>query len=357
MTVPILCLSSAKHPRYRDDVIRAVALPEGSEVKFRYEEAIVDDALMGPLAKGKLDENDVLIAHVDISDKDEGVSVVPCRWAHLVSSQRWGSFFVLQLRLGKLACTLQPDELYTNLPGDLPYFDAALGKWAGKWCGRLARETTAIGEAETTEEWQSVARALWQRAGFQTEPFFFRVDGLFKLGNGAEQPLTGEGYALTGNTEYEIRIVHFTPVDDEHSDQRLGPVHGLHVEVDEPLKLRSDQTMSVDSPYDVKSIRFATGSPDRTVPVKIRLRRIDGSVDGDPLCPIELVLPARIKGRLRRSVTFGLLIGGLLSAQQLVTILTRENSSALPIESIIALTVFIGLMTGLMAVLGLRKPL
>lgn len=47
----LLCLSSGFTPRYRDDVLRAISMPSGSHLRFRYELSLIPVSLK-PLIAG-----------------------------------------------------------------------------------------------------------------------------------------------------------------------------------------------------------------------------------------------------------------------------------------------------------------
>jgi hypothetical protein len=50
----LVLLSSGATRRYRDDIIRVLALPKGAELQFRYDRRYIDDALLTGIDTNKV---------------------------------------------------------------------------------------------------------------------------------------------------------------------------------------------------------------------------------------------------------------------------------------------------------------
>jgi len=47
----LLCLSSGFTPRYREHVLRAISMPSGSRLRFRYELSLIPESLKPLIAR------------------------------------------------------------------------------------------------------------------------------------------------------------------------------------------------------------------------------------------------------------------------------------------------------------------
>src|SRR5690348_6327914 len=94
-----LCMSSGTNPRYRQDVLRALAMPPGADLQFRYRLRWLSpntQAALGTIGNAK---PRALIAYIDQSDPDRTPHLVPCRFARIIDATRHGSTVSLVLRL------------------------------------------------------------------------------------------------------------------------------------------------------------------------------------------------------------------------------------------------------------------
>ncbi len=60
----LVCLTSARRPRYREDVTRALALPKGGIVQFRYGENIVDPSTKERICGGSMAGETVVVCFI-----------------------------------------------------------------------------------------------------------------------------------------------------------------------------------------------------------------------------------------------------------------------------------------------------
>lgn len=95
----LLCLSSGIRPRYREDVLRAVSMPKGSRLRFRYLAELVPDELRTQLSKNVLSGAEVVIAYLARYDASVQPTAVPVRGAKLCSSKVAGQMVLLDFEL------------------------------------------------------------------------------------------------------------------------------------------------------------------------------------------------------------------------------------------------------------------
>lgn len=99
----LVCLSSATAPQYRLDILRVMALPEGTEIQFRYDGDLIDASVRPSLGQDKRHDAPVLLAYLDLTPLvtiPGPRTIHPCRHARLIASEMLGRFYILRFRLG-----------------------------------------------------------------------------------------------------------------------------------------------------------------------------------------------------------------------------------------------------------------
>ncbi len=119
-----VCLSSGASPRYRQDILRALAMPKGTRLQFRYDLRWVAPAILDRLSAGSGNGTQCLIAYIDQQDKTKIPELVPCRLAKLSDAQTLGTTVSLGLVLDNLAYAEDlgtfNNEVKTASAGTLP---------------------------------------------------------------------------------------------------------------------------------------------------------------------------------------------------------------------------------------------
>jgi len=102
----VLLLSSNVRRRYAEDILTALALPDGALIQFRYDAEYVASPLQQRIADHSILGETCLIGFVsDVSSNDISAGdppspfFLPVRLANIVSADPVGDFFVLQLRV------------------------------------------------------------------------------------------------------------------------------------------------------------------------------------------------------------------------------------------------------------------
>ena len=212
MPKPLLCLSSGMTPRYRQDILRVLALPRFSHVQFRYSEDIIDPSLHADLQSNNAAGTTAFLAHVDATEgskrSDGSAFVTLCRTAILVESRKIGSFYFLRFRLWGYVTPSDHEQVQSGLPSVRPRWTAST--LSGLWCFPLAN-AGGWPESFSLTDFQSVALELHKRSDFASQPFFFSVE--------VHDPRSGEIVAagedgeivLTAGRHFELRVFHFFP--------------------------------------------------------------------------------------------------------------------------------------------------
>jgi hypothetical protein len=121
-----ICFSSGSQQRYRDDIIRAMAMPVGCELTFRYRLKYLGLAVQESLKAGRVGSGDkVLICYLDQSDPKKAVDYIPVRFANLIEAPIIGDFVVLRMRVQHFAFAADLDAFNR----DVHVHSAEVPKW------------------------------------------------------------------------------------------------------------------------------------------------------------------------------------------------------------------------------------
>lgn len=357
MTTDLLCLSSGLTIRYRQDILRALALPFQAHVQFRYSKDIVDPSLMSGLQNDQLAGSIALLAHVDCAKgakrADETCFITPCRRAVLISSRKVGDYFVLVFQLWGYATTADLEVFQTKVSTARPHWNG--DSLEGMWCiptthGSEWRQTFGL------EGFQHVARKLHTRGDFAQQPFFFAVEALSERGgpDALKPTATGE-FVLSAGKHFDLNVFHFAPADDHNIALELTAATAsitvsLTSSVLEPVTAPS---LAIDSPYDLKTFAFrATDKIGSTQSAAIVIRALKpGATESDPLHP-ELHLPVRVEMSIAKTAMQIGALTILLFVQQYIAASARGAVA----PSIGVTLFFLALLTAGFAVLALKRP-
>src|SRR5712692_10433915 len=129
-----LCLSSGTNPRYRQDVLRVLAMPPGADLQFRYRLKWLSPNTQADLSNIKTTKPRAVVAYIDQSDPTRVPFLVPCRFARIIDATRHGSTVSLVLRLEGFAYARELDAANADvrkLATGVPVFKD--GKPDGFW--------------------------------------------------------------------------------------------------------------------------------------------------------------------------------------------------------------------------------
>lgn len=99
----LLLLSSAAAPRYKQDIIRALAMPVGAPLQFRYKFKWIDQGLHDLVKANRLRGRQACIAYIDQSQPGTVPEIAPVRAATFRGSEVQGDFCVVELELAGFA--------------------------------------------------------------------------------------------------------------------------------------------------------------------------------------------------------------------------------------------------------------
>lgn len=246
----VLLLSSDSRRRYAEDVLRALALPRGAIIQFRYETDYVAGALQQAIANGSAVGRRCLVAFLaDRESPETEPFVVPVRFATVVATACVADMATFRLRV----------DDYANLE-DFPLTEADIRAKGGWFVDRLAEAnggrwypaTTRFPDLHLHERpgddpgaWLGVARRLARHPTYRSS-YFVRT----------EEPLLGRGRGRTGSLDAEGRL-HLSDGDSVrmrvsfYSDGYTPAPKRLVCATDGTfLKIASDDSYDVASRYD-----------------------------------------------------------------------------------------------------------
>jgi len=262
----LLLLSSGLRPRYRHDILRALALPSGAQLQFRYQRKYLRNDLFEKLGRNAVCGHKVLVGYLDASDKRRRPTIVPCRMGHVSETRTEGDFALLRFEVAEFANSSDVDleKLEQELRRSASSAEARLPYWEqddckGDFCIELTSPLSAVRKSAGLGEWQAIVNQLRARADFREEPFFFSVRRLHKLGSERGASISEGKYVLEADSSYRLEIAHFSPgsPDSGIDDNVVAIAPSIIVTFDGAgLQALDGTEMAIDSPYDLKEVSF-----------------------------------------------------------------------------------------------------
>jgi hypothetical protein len=212
----------------------------------------------------------------------------------------------------------------------------------------LGQEPRTVVKTKNFVDWEKIVGQIAGRADFQGEGCFYTTK-LVELRSAKTILLTPEQrvYKLGSGRQYEFHIYHFHPID-------VPPGTALSLtSASDWLKFTTNTSIAFDSRYDLKRVRLRVGYPSTQEFAVITISCSKPSTEDSGF---QFDLPIQISGTFWRTLGFGAAIGVLLAAQQIFAVWNNPN---LPSNNAVVSTIaslIIGLVTGILATFGLRKP-
>jgi hypothetical protein len=153
---------------------------------------------------------------------------------------------------------------------------------------------------------------------------------------------------LRSGRDYELRVYHFSPSNDDAEAELQASVLGV------PIEFTMTPELLLDSRYDLKRLAFRTGSPVPGERGVLTLRR--KALGGDEW-EWDLDLSLRVRAAVRRQLLFGLLVGLFLMVTPIVAAYSNSKLTTNQ-QLIIALVGAVSsLLAGLAAAFGLKRSI
>jgi len=351
-----ICFSSGAQRRYRDDIIRAMAMPAGCELTFRYRLKYLAHAVQQHLQNDRITAGDqVLISYLDQSDPAQPVFFIPVRFASIIEAAVIGDFAVLRMRVEKLAYAPDLDvfnrEVQTR-SAEVPKWssDAGSKHALGAYWIDVNDYPNSVIESAANADWQKTVGQLLARKDFAETGPFYRVVLLQEIGRKQSLEMNSGQFTLPPNTEYELVMDHFLTRESPGTFQLEVVFTGG------TLAFITGSKVQIDSPYNRHWFRFKSAEPlvDQRAVITIT-KKMSGE---DPL--VQFDLPVLVTGRRRKAVMLGFGAGFLLAVPQITTAWMNPAFAPRGLTWLVALSGFIAafnIAVGIAAALNFRKPI
>lgn len=345
-----VCLSSGATPRYRQDVLRAIAIPHGGTLQFRYAQKYITENVKAKMRDGTCQGAKALIAYVDQSERAHEPLLIPCRFAAVTEAELHGTTATIEFELGQFAYAQDVGAFNSQIRsasgGVLPSWEGAQGQYPkGAYALEVATEgLTNVVAASDLSHWEKIVEQLASRSDFKDETCFYMVDGLRSVETEEVHVMQNGAYNLKPSCEYELRIYHYLPTSSTHTTY-------LHLLVGKPsVEFVTSPTQAIDSRYDMKRIRFRTGRPVWRENVVCSLHRAD-SPKLTPPSVLDFDVRMSIAGTYATLLFWGILVGLLLAAPHVINTGSGTGSAKVFLCSVY---VIVGIITGVLAAFKLR---
>src|SRR5580704_3964379 len=346
-----LCLSSGASPRYREDVLRALAQPWGSVLQFRYLQKYLAPGILEKARAAGEKESQALIAYIDLSDTNKAPEIIPCRFAVISEITVIGTAVTLQLELQEFAVAADlskfNDELRKKPLGTLPVWQTDGDKKSAKgdyWLELPAEPTTTV-RSDKLDDWEKIVTQLAARDDFKDEGSFYTVVGINEIPSRLAVAANKGRYDFQPGREYELSLYHFYP---KNVPLRAGVTLTT---TSEWLAFTTNPELQLDSRYDLKRVRFKTGKPAKEEDAWISVTR--KSKDSQ-LPYVDFDLLGCVSGVFWQTLGYGIILGLLVAGPQIIAALSNPNLPASNIVLVCTTSGILGLATGIFAAFGLK---
>lgn len=297
----LILLSSGARRRYRDDIVRALAHPAGTHLRFRYGKSYVADALLAAPDK-TLIGREALICHLADQNDGKPALVLPCRFVSVERAELVGSSLILTLSAGAYAQNLDDAALRALMtPAEvalLPNQGSDAKSPPGLFAFSIAAPLTNkyAPDAAGAAAFEATAEAL-RDAGFgaaDTPMAFYMVRGLAKESGKTEMPVAAKDgrYGLVAGVRYALDVYSYAP------DADITPADASTLTVaadDSDVKFSSEMAAKLDSRYDLNRFLFSTEQRLLSLPTGMRITLgvptlVDGKTTIEQRCDITLDL-------------------------------------------------------------------
>jgi hypothetical protein len=349
-----LCLSSGASPRYREDVLRALAQPWGSILQFRYLRRYLAPGILEKAKAADKKKPQALIAYIDLSDTNRVPEIIPCRFALISEITIVGTAVTLQLELQEFAVAADlskfNDELKEKSVGTLPLWQADGDKKRAKgdyWLEVPAEPASTVRSVKL-EDWEMIVTQLAARDDFKEEGSFYTVVGINEIPSRSAVLANNGRYEFKPGHEYELSLYHFYP---KEVPLRAGVTLTT---TSQWLAFITNPVLQLDSRYDLKHGRFKAGKPTNKADAWISVMRNAGK---DQLPYVDFDLLCLVRGVFWRTLGYGIILGLFLAGPQIIAALSNPSLPASNVVLVCAASGILGLAAGILAAFGLKKSL
>jgi hypothetical protein len=338
----LLLISSNAAQRYRDDIVRLLALPAGTDVQFRYDLQYLDPAVLVRAQQSKLSGEKALVCFM-MTDAAAGTArLASCRAVSIRRSALVGSSCILTLTAGDYLHPLDDAAIRAQLtPQELALVPAYSGSppiIGGKFAIEVAATLEAGKVAALGKEMTAFEETTAHLSGF---PAFAPVTGIaffairaiavperqsswFRKAAPSSATYSHGTYELMSGVRYELLIYTYRP-----AGSAVGPGWTkLTVDSDEKaVRFTSNKQIVLDSRYDLHRFTFATDDQLDPLPagLTVALSIPDAATPPNFTQRCDIRLLARFEGRRFEAVFRMLVIAIGTSSAAIVGVIFKDH--------------------------------
>ena len=298
-------------PRYKNDVLRVLALPHGAAYQFRYESKYIPAEIRHFLIDHLAGKPAVISFRSQPSGTGEE-AIVPVRLATFIRAEQFADFFILHYQVGGYPkSSLRADSIDNIYADSKRYLDGLPAGHRALPVQRGYGELVQGGPAEPLNGWLEVARALSRHPTY-ADSHFVKLAGLQASGEKFVVPDSEGTYEVKENKLYHLSVQYY-------AEQFGAGDSTLHIAAD-PSVVRSASTIAwpLDSRYDsITSWLHVRGVPGSTK-TEIKIDVLDKRVNSPQTHIVLPLIVRRSQAILTRQTVLSALSGALIASPAII---------------------------------------
>jgi hypothetical protein len=199
-----------------------------------------------------------LVCFID-NDATGTLPVIPVRLVNILDVQRHGSTLSLTFEVGDFAFAPAKDftRQLASRAGKLSPSKDDAGSITGYYFFKIGPAMTNFKRGNDLATWEQIVELLSQYPKFEVEEFFWTVIGVTKKSDKTSfDKFLRLPAKLDANSVYDVALYHYSP-----KDMRSETKYCLSLRSGSALKAVTDESVVVDSRYDLKHFLVRTESP------------------------------------------------------------------------------------------------
>lgn len=319
-----ILLSSTARRQYKDDILRCLATPIGSDIQFRYAKKYVSSEVLDDLDNNKSEYGLVCYTNNNPNSNDEfiynsirRVKIVNiCEHGSSVSVKlktkefAFSDTLVLNKEISKYIETYESDKDQKDKSERKRYF---LTKFPG--------EISSVNYCDSLNTWEKIVDQLFLQKDFAIEPIFWTILGLQEVDknklNVCKNKFTFWPNKISFYKDYSLNLYSYLPRTGNNKCSDCS----LIVKSNQYLVSIYPEEIQINSPYDLKQWRFRVdpNSPFRVKNAWLQISRKTLPTPDESESPVMIDLPLIFRKPLNRIISYSLIIALSLNFSELIS--------------------------------------
>lgn len=356
----LVFISSSQRRQYRDDIFRAVAMPPGASLRFRYKWRHLPEPFAEPLRSNSCRGKHSILAYLEATEVNTRTVLVPCRAGVLRHSEAIGEYVFLDFELQDFAHAQDLGAFRRELEGRssdrVPEWNATRCVLEGSWLHEVVGSLENCQFSMDPGPWQSTTKQLSDQKGFGSHPFFYRIERVCDVSSGRQVAVRNGLIKLRAARSYRLQIIHYDPRGQASDAGKSRGSYWMFVRYEgEGLSPVSRTQLPIDSPYDAHDVGFRSLNVSSHRRGLISVCRTDEPTRSPSLDNVvrDFDLRVTVRASLGRTLAIAGFVGLILGLQQWVAI--SKTPEGLDVVSGL-LAIALGMGAAVVAAFGLRSP-